>query len=141
MEVAGVDRSFVFLGTGVHDNFKVNETKGQILQPTLSKLRAHHRNRNSTWNNSRPRILWASTHAPGLLKTPRIPEQSAESVQRFNQEMYDFLRDFDVPVFDTYNMTDGCMSFDGAHYGVGVNKMKVRILFQYWTELYLKGLL
>ncbi|XP_070196564.1 uncharacterized protein [Littorina saxatilis] len=130
MELLNKTRSLVFIGTGIHDNFNANDTKTTILKPLLQQLR----------NVTYPRILWAATHAPGLLKTPRIQEQSYESIRRYNKEISDFLSEFDVPVFDTFNMTDGVMSFDGAHYGMGVNKVKVRVLLAYLLELYLKHL-
>ena len=125
LQLANVTRGFVFVGTGVHDNFKANETQTKVLLPVLQRLR----------NASYPKILWASTHAPGLMKTPRIQDQSSESVRRYNAKMEEFLRPWGVPVFDTFNLTDGVMSFDGAHYGLGVNRVKVRILLAYLMEL------
>ena len=129
-DLANVTRSLVFIGTGIHDNFRAAETEEKILRPMLEQLA----------NLTYPRVLWAATHAPGLLKTPRIPEQSYESVQRYNAEIARFLRARHVPVFDTFNMTDGVMSFDGAHYGLGVNKVKVEVLWAYLLELYLQHL-
>lgn len=130
MQLVNVTRSLVFIGTGIHDNFRAEETAEKILRPMLEQLR----------NFTHPRILWAATHAPGLLKTPRVPEQSYESVQRYNEEIGRFLSGWHVPVFDTFNMTDGVMSFDGAHYGLGVNKVKVQVLVAYLVELYLQHL-
>ncbi|XP_076441316.1 uncharacterized protein LOC143280522 [Babylonia areolata] len=124
-------RSLVFLGTGVHDNFRAEETKVKVLRPLLERLGG---------NRTYPRVLWAATHAPGMLKTPRIPEQNAESVVRYNREMEQFLKRWGVSVFDTFNMTDGVMSFDGAHYGLGVNRVKVRVLLAHLVELYLRRL-
>ncbi|KAL8571884.1 hypothetical protein ACOMHN_011476 [Nucella lapillus] len=129
LSLRNVSRSLVFIGTGVHDNFRTNETEAQIIQPLMEQLR----------NHTYPRILWAGTHAPGLLKTPRIPEQNGESVRRYNEDIGRFLRRWNVSVFDTYNMTDGVMSFDGAHYGLGVNRVKVKVLLAHLLELTLQG--
>jgi hypothetical protein len=138
MELTNATRGFVFFGIGIHQDFPAENMKKLMLRPLLKQLHEHHRKLNSTRVN--PRVLWAATHAPGLLKTARVVEQSAASVQRYNDEIGKFLQEWDVPVFDTYHMTDGVMAFDGAHYGLGVNRVKVRILMQYLLDLTLKKL-
>ena len=43
-------------------------------------------------------------------------------------------------VFNTYNMTSGTTSFDGTHFGLGINVMKSKILFNFIEQLTLAGL-
>nr|KAG5711797.1 hypothetical protein BaRGS_023561 [Batillaria attramentaria] len=129
LELRNTSRSLVLVGTGIHDNFKANETQQKVLLPLMQRMKSE--------NVTRPKVVWAATHAPGLMKTPRVPEQSYESVLKYNMRMKEFLTEWQVPVFDTFNMTDGLMSFDGAHYGLGANKVKARIFLNYLLELYL----
>ncbi|GFO39942.1 hypothetical protein PoB_006644700 [Plakobranchus ocellatus] len=81
-----------------------------------------------------PEVIWASTHAPGLLKSPRIPSQSKDSIARYNAKTKAMLSTKSVPVFDTFELTKQTMSFDGAHFGRGVNDMKAQILLNYILE-------
>ena len=78
-------------------------------------------------------------HAPGLLKTPRVPSQNRESIIRFNADIFNVLEKWSIPIFDSFNFTDGTTSFDGAHYGKGVNDVKVQIFLNYILELKLRN--
>ena len=81
-----------------------------------------------------PRVVWSAMHAPGLLKTPRVPSQNRQSILRYNRDLRQLLGMRGVPVFDTFNLTDGTTSFDGAHYGKGVNDVKAQVFLNYILE-------
>ncbi|CAG5114980.1 unnamed protein product, partial [Candidula unifasciata] len=78
-----------------------------------------------------PRLLWIGAHAPGLLKSSKFSEQTAAGVQSFNKNVYKVLNDFRVPYLDTFEMTKGIVSFDGTHYGYGINMLKANMLLTY----------
>ncbi|XP_070205342.1 uncharacterized protein [Littorina saxatilis] len=84
----------------------------------------------------KPRVLWASIHAPGILKSPLYQSQMYPYVVKYNEDIRELLQAWKVPVFDTVNMTSqGLMSHDGTHYGLGVNMMKATVLLHYLSEL------
>ncbi|KAK6188541.1 hypothetical protein SNE40_004698 [Patella caerulea] len=120
-------KSMVVMGIGIHDNYNSEKTADTLLSPIVTKRLAL----NQTW----PKLLWAAPHAPGLLKTPRVPEQSHASVIKFNDNIRIYLSQWNIPIFDSFNLTDGVNSFDGAHYGLGVNLIKAKILIEYIGEL------
>ncbi|XP_012942842.1 uncharacterized protein LOC101857899 [Aplysia californica] len=81
-----------------------------------------------------PRLLWMGTHAPGLLKSPHFAAQTAGGVQKFNKGIQTILRTWKVPYLDTFAFSNGTVSFDGTHYGWGVNMLKVDMLLTYIRE-------
>ena len=79
-------------------------------------------------------MVWAGTHAPGLLKSPRIPSQSTDSIAEFNAKTKAIFSAEGIPVFDTFQLTAHTMSYDGVHFGQGVNNMKAQILLNHILE-------
>ncbi|XP_050402111.1 uncharacterized protein LOC126818633 [Patella vulgata] len=125
--VSNQRNTICIIGQGIHDNYDHARLWSQLLFPILR----HRKSFNLTW----PKIVWAAPHAPGMLKTPRVPEQSHASVIKFTDHIGTYLSKWDIPVFDSFNLTDGVNSFDGAHYGLGVNLIKAKILIEYIREL------
>ncbi|CAG5114981.1 unnamed protein product, partial [Candidula unifasciata] len=82
-------------------------------------------------NKPWPRLLWIGAHSPGLLKSSKFSEQTAAGVQSFNKNVYKVLNDFKVPYLDTFEMTKGVVSFDGTHYGYGINMLKANMVLTY----------
>ncbi|BFZ16797.1 hypothetical protein BsWGS_19836 [Bradybaena similaris] len=101
--------------------------KGSVSQPIVSQTSPPPMAENNQW----PRLLWLGIHAPGLLKSPKFREQTAEGVQNFNKNVYAILKQFQVPYLDTFDFTKGIVSFDGTHYGWGINMLKVNMLLTY----------
>ncbi|CAG5131336.1 unnamed protein product [Candidula unifasciata] len=134
--------SLVVLGLGIHDNFNPTVVSKKFLHPFLN-LRQHlSTNISSAFLQTdpapgldltrlRPGILWVGAHAPGLLKSPRFPQQSADGVQHYNSEISHVLKRWGVPVLDTFSFSNGTVSFDGTHYGWGINKLKANMLMTY----------
>ena len=123
-------RSLVLIGLGFHDALQPEETFNKVMLPLLKIRRS-----NQTW----PKLVWVNVHHWGLLKSPTSVKQQLPIVQHFNQRMKEQLGPWGVPVLDTFNMTAGVESFDGTHYGYGVNKVKAQILFHFLRELRTKG--
>ncbi|CAG5121093.1 unnamed protein product [Candidula unifasciata] len=128
-ELIGRPNSVVFVGNGIHDDYNYPEAANKVLLPLIRNLSS------SPW----PKLVWSAVHAPGLLKTPRVPSQSRESVVIYNKQLRSILEAHHVPVFDTFQLTDGVESFDGVHYGRGVNGVKAQILLNYLLQLRSNG--
>ncbi|XP_046357031.2 uncharacterized protein LOC124135644 [Haliotis rufescens] len=125
-------KSLLLVGIGIHNNYDHTLVQTKFLLPTLNYKRSNKR----YW----PKVLWATSHAPGMMKSPKLLAQSYESVKRYNGNIDPFLKSWEIPVFDTFNMTDGMTSFDGEHYGLGMNVAKANVLLSYLNELKNKGL-
>ena len=125
-------KTMVVLSLGLHESLNHRAVISKVMSPLLSRMAAM----NLTW----PKLLWIGVHQWGLLKSGLgYPTQSRARVVDFNKQMGSFLGRMGVPVLDTFNLTGGVMSFDGAHFGRGVNKVKADILLNYLLELQSKG--
>ena len=125
-------KTMVVLNLGLHESLNHRAVIRKVMSPLLSRMAA----RNLTW----PKLLWAGVHQWGLLKSGLgYPMQSNVRVVDFNKQMRSFLGRMGVPVLDTFNLTGSVMSFDGAHFGLGVNKVKADIVLNYLLELQSKG--
>ncbi|GFO45385.1 hypothetical protein PoB_007189000 [Plakobranchus ocellatus] len=125
-KLLGIPNSYLLLGIGIHDDFNFDIIAQLLLYPLQTIIKTFR------W----PEIIWISTHAPGLLKTPRVPSQSAESILRYNNQVKTLLQTdkTHIPILDFFQLTKGIMSFDGAHYGRGINEVKVQIFLNYISE-------
>ena len=119
--------SVVAIGVGLHMALSVNTVINDYVQPIIT-LKEQFK---SQW----PLLVWLTTHAPGSLKPlPFLDAQNAEKVFRFNKDMTEFLELHGVAVFDTFNLTLGVNSYDGTHYGFGVNMVKAQLLLNFLEE-------
>ncbi|RUS70822.1 hypothetical protein EGW08_021414 [Elysia chlorotica] len=124
----GRPNSLVVLGMGMHDHLNSE----LILQTVVKPIIAAASNFNSSW----PKLVWAAPHAPGLLKSPWLPSQLRPSVLNFNRLINAAFTSAGIPVMDTFGLTkDGVMTYDGLHYGEGVNRLKAQILMNYVQEI------
>ncbi|KAK6187478.1 hypothetical protein SNE40_005496 [Patella caerulea] len=124
-------RTMIFLGLGIHDNYNYTMILNDYIHPILE----HYKAKRSVW----PKFMWAAAHAPGLLQNPFGPFQLYKHCVRYNKWLNPRLEKLGVPVFDTFNMTDGVASHDGCHFGMAVNMLKARIFLHYIAELQRKG--
>lgn len=124
--------SVIAIGVGLHMGLDANIVLSKYLGPILHLKKQA----SSQW----PLIVWLSTHAHGSLKPIRFLEsQGNEKISRFNRAMREFLEPIGVPVFDTFNLTLGVHSYDGTHYGFGVNMMKAQLLMNFLDETFQQG--
>ncbi|XP_046361618.2 uncharacterized protein LOC124138793 [Haliotis rufescens] len=120
-------KSLIIVGIGIHNDFDINLIDKQYFGPVLREIT--HR------NATQPLLLWANIHAPGMFKSPVMKGQIRSDFVRFNTNMAKFMGDRNISVFETFNLTDGMSSFDGTHYGMGINVVKSNILLHYIAEL------
>ena len=130
LQLANVSRSLVVLGVGFHDQFAIDPIKDKILRPLLDILRSR--------SLRYPNLLWANVHKFGMMRTP-LTKVDNSLVQTYNGAVQQLLQQYGVPVLDTYQLPDNVMSFDGQHYGYGVNTVKVSILLHYIQQLQAEG--
>ncbi|XP_050390818.2 uncharacterized protein LOC126809976 [Patella vulgata] len=124
-------RTMIVLGLGILDNYNYTKILNNHIHPILE----HYNAKKSVW----PKFVWAAAHAPGLLKNPFLPLQLYKPSLHFNEWLNPRLEKLGIPVFDTFNMTDGVSSHDGCHHGIAVNMLKARIFLHYIAELQRKG--
>ncbi|XP_028519752.1 uncharacterized protein LOC110254884 [Exaiptasia diaphana] len=74
-----------------------------------------------------------TTHAQGFLKPPSFRKmgQNNDKISQYNRVMRDKLKQKGVEVFDVFPMTKGVHSYDGTHYGYGMNMIKAQYLLNY----------
>ncbi|BFY99604.1 hypothetical protein BsWGS_02643 [Bradybaena similaris] len=117
--------SIVILGIGFHDNFDVSVIENKVLKPLLLILAE------TPW----PKLIWLSTHSPGLMLSPNYRPRQSEHVVRYNLKVNDILRRRGISVLDFFEMTKSVMSVDGAHYGLALNDLKAQVLLNYILEM------
>lgn len=121
--------SVVLMGIGIHDNFNASAVIQFYLEPAVRLV--------STSKNGWPHLIWLSTHSMGPLKPINYHrDQGNPAILLFNNQLSEYCNLHNVTLFDTFNMTTGVHSFDGTHFGVGVNTMKVQILLNYLEETF-----
>lgn len=123
--------SVVLLGIGIHDSFNATLVVNNYLKPIMELVR---RSRNG-W----PHLVWLTTHSAGPLKPMYYRHQNNPSIVAFNRVLTEYCRRHNITVLDTFNMTKGVHSFDGTHYGFGVNMKKAQILLNYLREKFDKN--
>ncbi|XP_067656031.1 uncharacterized protein [Haliotis asinina] len=120
-------KTIVLVGIGVHDFFNAERVFAEYMLSVIDMIKKN----NASW----PKLIWSSNHKFGILKSPKTPRQDNDHVSAFNKLMSDVLGKYHIPVFDTFNLTSGVMSTDGAHFGIGINSMKVQMFLNYLLEL------
>lgn len=79
-----------------------------------------------------PHIIYVTPDVPGLLKASKFAQnQSRDSCGSFVDELKPYLDAQGIPILDFRQLTTGVHSYDGTHYGYGVNMMKVQMLLNY----------
>ena len=123
------NNSVVAIGVGLHIGLNAKEVLNGYLKPIL-RLKEQ---ANSTW----PLIVWLTVHAQGSLKPIQfLQHQNNEIIYRFNRELRAFLEPIGVPIFDTFNLTLGVHSYDGTHYGFGVNMIKAQLFLNFLNQTF-----
>ncbi|XP_067679518.1 uncharacterized protein [Haliotis asinina] len=118
-------KTLFVVGIDIREDYNSTNVQIQYLKPTLDRLRKI----GILW----PKVLFVDMDAPGIMK--RSDTQSKSNVLLFNRDMEKFLKEYEVPVLKTFNMTEDVRSFDGTHYALGVNVVKANVILNYIQEL------
>ena len=74
-------------------------------------------------------------HCRNIIPTdPYIPSSNLVQIMSYNKELHQLCTKLHLPYFDTFAITAGATSFDGMHYGLGVNMLKAQLLLNYIRE-------
>ena len=114
--LAETDNSVMFVGVGLHFRLDISHVNDIILQRILEVKG------DSRW----PYVIVSGVHHWGVLRSPT--ETSDSDVRRFNQQLKTLVSQYGIAYFDTYELTRNVFSYDGTHYGRGVNQVKADIL-------------
>ncbi|KAI8779357.1 hypothetical protein BgiBS90_020339 [Biomphalaria glabrata] len=95
-----------------------------MIDPLLAELAQ------SDW----PKLIWYEPHSDGLMKSPNVPAQLGPNRIIYNNKVKDYMDQHNVSVLRFFNLTRPVVSYDGSHYGKGVNDVKLQILLNYLLE-------
>ena len=132
--LAGKKRSLILLSAGVILRCNASDAISRI-EPGINYLKDFYgvnslkEVQNGTiW----PQIIYLSPDMPGITKqTKYVETQGREICNKFAENMKKYCDKIGIPVLDFRKVTTGIHSYDGTHYGIGVNMMKVNILLNY----------
>ena len=123
----GRENSFIVLAVGLHYRLEIDRVISVYVKRVLDviELEGH------GW----PKVIWMGIHAVPdfLLMHPLFDNQG---IYKFNSQIHEYLRERKVPVIDTFNISKDLFSYDGLHYGIGLNFLKVQILLNFLEERY-----
>ncbi|XP_048589518.1 uncharacterized protein LOC5512531 [Nematostella vectensis] len=115
-------RTAFFISVGIHDGFNAKLYQEGYIEPMLSLIG------DRDW----PKFIWVTTHSPSFTKPVAYRFwQGKEKIRTYNAAMKKYFKAKGVPVFDVFPMTEGVYSYDGTHYGAGLNMMKSQLLINY----------
>ena len=63
-----------------------------------------------------------------------IPSSNLLQIMSYNKELHQMCTKLHLPYFDTFGITARATSFDGMHYGMGINMLKAQLLLNYIRE-------
>nr|XP_009860819.2 uncharacterized protein LOC104266405 [Ciona intestinalis] len=127
-EISGKPNTYVVLGVGLHFQLQSDKTIQSFLDPVFKMLGEA----KQVW----PKIIWVHALSIGLLKPPTYHKlQGTNAITRFVAEIESYLKLHQVPSLDFRSITAEVRSYDGTHYGSGVNIMKAQILLNYLSTL------
>ncbi|XP_005100769.1 uncharacterized protein LOC101853007 [Aplysia californica] len=116
--LVGKRHSILYIGLGIHDGLNSTTVHEKVVKPMMRIV----------GKNQWPKIVWSTPHVPGLLKSPFHKNQDRSAVLAFIKDMKRILKGYNIPVMDTYHLTNGVVSYDGLHYAKGINDIKAQIL-------------
>ncbi|CAL1548451.1 unnamed protein product [Lymnaea stagnalis] len=118
-DLRGKNDSWFIIGLGSHYFFDFEQVRDNILNRMLNRL--------SPW----PRVIWMAAQAPGTLKTPLEKRQQTPALLSFNEKVKAVLEGRGVAILNYFQLTNGTVSYDGTHYGKGVNDAKLQVLLNF----------
>ena len=121
--------TWIITGVGLHYQLNFPHVKERYLDKIWKKI-------NSS-TNGWPKIIWFENHGiSGFLREVVGPNR--KRIQTFNRISNRYLTERNIPVIPTFDMSDNVMSYDGRHYGIGFNELKVQLLMNYLKQYYAK---
>ena len=113
------ENTWIVFAVGFHYqlNFK------RVKERYLDKFWAIKSESGCSW----PQLVWMGLHTlDGFLRQTTLPHN--QKIRKYNGDIAEYWATKNVTVVDTASMSDGINSYDGRHYGVGFNMLKVNLL-------------
>ncbi|CAL1546394.1 unnamed protein product [Lymnaea stagnalis] len=123
-ELNGTVNSWLVVGIGIHNLYNMTAIRQAAIDPMLKLLQ------NSKW----PKLIWMAAQSPGLLKTGSEKRQQSQAILDYNEKLKSIFGPLGIPIMNFFQLTKGVFSFDGAHYGKGLNDVKVNILLNFLQQ-------
>lgn len=130
----GKEGSLIIVGVGFHMQCLHNITVNEYLGPAVRTIDKYYRHKfpSARW----PQLYFVVPMPVGLLKSAiHFTLQNDNKIERFTFEMRRYCAANRIPLFDFRNLGKFVHSFDGTHYGLGVNLMKNQVLLNYIASL------
>ncbi|CAH1780199.1 unnamed protein product, partial [Owenia fusiformis] len=126
------ENQVILFSTGLHSGFDFPSTK-LAVEKYIKALGDRIFQQNSYTNHTRPRMLFMTPHYPGLMKRARYlnNHQGPKDVMLYTNKMRTFLANYSIPTFNTSALTNHTFSFDGTHFGFGLNLQLAHNLLNY----------
>jgi len=135
-DLAGKRGKLILVGLGIHMRLDADFVISQILEPGLQARDKFYLSSKTPVAHRWPRIIFIMPMPPGLLKPTRyLPHQNNEKLSRFTDKLSSFCLKKHIPFFDFRPLAAYVHSFDGSHYGIGVNMMKNQVFLNYLSSL------
>jgi len=135
-DLAGKPGNLVLLGMGIHMGLKTDVVISQIIEPGLQARDKFYANKTMPAASKWPQIIYVIPMRSGMLKPIKhLVRQDDQTLWDFAAKVSKYCRENDIPVLDFRSLTANVHSFDGGHYGVGVNLMKNQIFLNYLSSL------
>lgn len=123
------ENTWIVGAVGFHYQLDFELAKKEYLDKVWSKLQRS--------KNGWPKFLWLSLHAlNGFLRLTQLPHNI--KVKNYNDRVEAFWRERKVQVVDTFGLSEGIKSYDGRHYGLGLNALKMNIVLRMIDNFYKK---
>ncbi|EDO49097.1 predicted protein [Nematostella vectensis] len=115
-------RTAFFVDVGLQDGLVTKQYQDSYIEPVLNLIG------DREW----PKFIWVTTHSPSFIKPVAYRSwQGKKKIITYNAAMKEYFKAKRIPVFDVFPMTEGVNSYDGTHYGAGLNMMKSQTLINY----------
>ena len=121
------ENSWLICSVGLHFYLDFDKLKVIYLDRLWEKLQRSEKK----W----PKLIWVGIHALDVfLKLSLTPHK--RKLKAFNSKVTDYWTERNVTIIDTYPFSEGIKSFDGAHYGLGLNQLKMHIIVDTIQQYY-----
>jgi len=132
--IQGKPNTLLVIGVGAHMAFDPDIVINQFLDPALQgwKMNRLKYPNKSIW----PQIIFVLPMRGSLLKPPvHIPYQDNRKLPHFASRLSDYCAASGITLMDFRQLGDVVHSFDGTHYGNGVNVMKNQIFLNHLSKI------
>ena len=121
------ENSWLICSVGFHYQLDFDEMKEQYLDKLWEKLQ--------TSENKWPKLIWVGLHGvDGFLRLIQMPHKT--KLKDFNSKVTDYWTKRNVTIIDTYPLSEGIKSYDGRHYGLALNHLKMHIILDTIKQYY-----